>query len=142
MREVKFKAQKADKSGWISGFYWASLDPCSEQTKWRGHYIHSGCNIENPIEIKPETLCQYLFTNTNGIEVYENDKIKGEEDGEFYVIKWSGYGYTVDTYGYNISCGEWSQEIIDSYISVIDEDSFGVDELIECEIIGNIHDKN
>ena len=75
MREILFKA-KTINGEWVEGFYWASLDPCSEQTKWRGHYIHNGCNIESPIKVDPETLCQFTEQlDKNNEKVFEGDRL-------------------------------------------------------------------
>lgn len=68
---IKFRGFRVDGKGWVEGFYWASLDPCSTETRWRGHFIHNGCNIETPVPIHLSSLGMFTgLTDKNGKEIY------------------------------------------------------------------------
>jgi hypothetical protein len=70
-QQIKFRGFRTDGKGWVEGFYWASLDPCSAETRWRGHFIHNGCNIESPVQIHPESLGMFTgLTDKNGREIF------------------------------------------------------------------------
>jgi hypothetical protein len=70
-QQIKFRGFRTDGKGWVEGFYWASLDPCSAETRWRGHFIHNGCNIESPVQIHPESLGMFTGqTDKNGREIF------------------------------------------------------------------------
>lgn len=144
MRNIKFRGIKVDNGEWEYGFYWASLDPCSFETKWRSHYIHNGCNIETPFEIIPETLGEYIGLKDNkrtkefpeGQEIYEGDIIPSI-NGRHWLIE-----HSINDVGFILYDGLNSIRTIEgNFIPPrFSADGRGYYDL---EIIGNIHqDKN
>ena len=136
----KFKAKRIDNNEWIFG-----CGICVVQERNLAIIINYDSNrIMNLTEVHIETVCEFLFNNKEGVEIYSNDKIKAEDndDAEFYTIEWNGFNYNVVTYGFDQSIGEGSQEIEDDEVSAVDFDSFDVAEMHESEVIGNIHDNN
>jgi uncharacterized phage protein (TIGR01671 family) len=135
-REIKFRAFHKERKemynvhGWHSEFIFKdTLDGV-------------GCE-GNPDFIENVALMQFTgLHDKNGVEIYEGDKFDGDdEDGSYYVVEWieEKCCFGVSLYGYNISYGEGSQEIIDNEISCVDRNMIGVEDLVEYEIIGNIH---
>lgn len=78
----------------------------------------------------------------NGVEIYEGDIFKGDEPGDAIVVDWNEEkaAFGVNLYGYDSHTGEGGQEVYDSDISLIDVDFMEVSSLIDCEVIGNIHE--
>lgn len=143
MREILFRgfSKNLTENQWFYGdlvqysedeFY--ILEPKSKS--W--DILHDGILVDK------NTISQFTgLTDENGNKIFEGDKFKGDENGEYYVVKWNEDEavFQMDLYGYNVSIGENSQEIFDDEVSHIDSNCFELSALKSDFIIGNIHEE-
>lgn len=118
MREILFKAQRADTREWVEGYLWSK----------RTIGYTSPCGNTDEIVIDPETVCQYTgLTDKNGKKIFEGDKCiyPAEYGGTVYVIRWD-----------HQDCRFFASDVKHNGI-----ESFGDFFSEHCEVIGNIHDK-
>lgn len=78
----------------------------------------------------------------NGVNIYAGDIIKSPcEDLAYCLCEWNDdlACFQINGYGYDMHYGEGSQEVYDSHISLIEDNSivFGGDQ--DIEVLGNIH---
>jgi len=141
-REILFKGKRVDNGEWVFGGYhkheYVSLCIASEEDRINNtkHLImvdgFSDWNMQKPIkgnEVHPETVCQFTgLLDKNGNKIFDGDKL---ECSDIYndkpyttTVRFEDGGFLVDAKGcdYNITC-----------IGFLDDE-------IELEIIGNIHD--
>lgn len=100
MRDIRFRGKRIDNGEWVSGFYGWSMGK---------HYI-SVVNVEHPTQTDPggyyfeksydvleETIGQYTGHSIKGMDLFEDDIVRLEENGEgvdpedkitFYVVTW------------------------------------------------------
>lgn len=120
MREIIFKAKRKDNGEWVNGYL---MDENYINVPFNDY---DACGrFDDPIEINPETLCQYTgLTDKNGRKIWESDIVKHEDSQCSGAIRW----YRGDYVG-------WCVDDVHDY-----EQQFSIDMFNECEVIGNIFD--
>jgi len=138
MRERLFRGKRTDNGQWVEGYY--VYRPDGKHLIYWKPFQEASQNTYH--EVIPESVGQFtglLFKN--GKKIFEGDKFD-DEDECFILIEWikenSCFGGSL--YGYDISIGEGSQEVYDNKITCIDRNLYSVSDLIDYEIIENIHD--
>lgn len=129
MREILFRAKRIDNGGWVEGYFAIGKWYLDEKERYAilpidlCFYPH--CEINEWIEIDPETVCQYTgLKDKNGKRIWENDIIKHEISDTIGTVKW----YQEDYVGWCVDD------------TIIDEQQFTDEMWNECEVIGNIFD--
>ena len=129
MREILFRAKRIDNGGWVEGYFAIGKWYLDEKERYAilpidlCFYPH--CEINEWIEIDPETACQYTgLKDKNGKRIWENDIVRIEnsmDEGIGNIEFYDGMWY-VD--------GEPSNSLYD----IVEYDDG------ELEVIGNIFD--
>lgn len=127
MREMLFRAKREDNGEWVEGYFVIGKWYLDEKERYAilpidlCFYPH--CEINEWIEIAPETLCQYTgLTDKNGKRIWENDIVK---IGANTLVRWS------EKYaGWCLVQRGWMYEHF--FGEAIDER--------DCEVVGNIFD--
>ena len=127
MREILFRAKRADNGEWVEGYFAIGKWYLDEKER---HAIlpidlcfYPHCEINEWIEIDPETVCQYTgLTDKNGKRIWENDIVK---IGANTLVRWSKK-YA----GWCLVQRGWMYEHF--FGEAIDER--------DCEVVGNIFD--
>ena len=140
MREILFRGLDLD-SNWVEG----SL--LTQEKVW----IATGSKMkQNDIhtiwrEVKPETIGQYTgLKDSNGVKVFEGDKfddIDADDEGSYFVIEYCEVKarFIAMLYGYGEYINENGGEELNTYISALDDCILDPEDLLDQEIIGNIH---
>ena len=139
MRTIKFKGKSVDSSEWIEGYY-------------RGNYEGKAfiSRIKRPpllFEVDPNTVCQFTgFHDKNGKEIYEGDILRSDEypfsciedaarDNYFGIIEWSD-----EEAMFLLTCVKNPKSAVRGISDGI-SDEITQQKLEDCELVGNIHDK-
>lgn len=104
-----YRAKRIDNGEWVEGYL---MDE---------NYINApfnddvGGRFDEPIEIDPETVCKYIEC----LDVFENDIIVDEEDGEIYTVEWSDEDLAFIAVEVGTGGTEWLMEFSKNEINVI-----------------------
>jgi len=128
-REIKFRG-KIMYSGHGNGFIYGYLFIENQKTmiRWTHNPI---TNDYTDIEVKPETVGQFTgLTDKNGVEIYEGDIVKYDNETKAKVIFKEGAFCGYD--GYAMSSDE-------AYLLLSCDDNLFRGHDFEVVVIGNIH---
>ena len=132
MREILFRAKRIDNGGWVEGYFAIGKWYLDEKERYvilpidLCFYPH--CEINEWIEIDPETVCQYTgMKDKNGNRIWENDIVRIENSMD------EGIG-NIEFYD-----GMW---YVDGEPSDSLRDIVEYDDVAEVEVIGNIFDNS
>lgn len=138
MREILFRAKRADNGEWICGFPIFDFADCSLKRSGKCVCEHNGellcfygwideLHEYDEIEVIPETVCQYTGLTDKAGKRFEGDIFQAS-DGDCiqrYIIVW------------NEDSLEWSAECVGNPNGTLPLSEFSVGEI---EVIGNILD--
>ena len=88
MREILFRAKQVNNGEWVEGYFAIGKWYLDEKERYAilpidlCFYPH--CEINEWIEIDPETLCQYTgMVDKNGNRIWENDIVSAWSEGKY-----------------------------------------------------------
>lgn len=131
MREIEFRGKRVDNGEWVYGSYIYAFDMVHE------HCIRCGTTYA----VIPETVGQYTgLHDKNGTKIFEGDVVLFSDEIIADTICGSNR-YETECYQCDVLWGNGSWFIKQSVDqSEVDNDFLG-EVATECEVIGNIHDK-
>jgi hypothetical protein len=140
-REIKFRGKRVDKNEWAYGSLIQKEGYSAIVIFDKGHDAVYNAYLE--LQVIPESVGQFIKT-TGNVDIYEGDKLRGDEDNLscYCLIEWDEENgrFQINDYGYGISIGEGSQEIIGDTIEKVDEYIYDIEDISVSDLIGNIHE--
>ena len=149
MRIIKFKA-KNQICEWVKGDLLQYLDGSVYIGDNEGPWIDDGfhnSDYKNVKIVDPNTVCQFTgFLDKNGKEIYEGDILRSDEypfscmeddarDNYFGIIEWSD-----EEAMFLLTCVKNPKSSVRGISDGI-SDEITQQKLENCELVGNIHDK-
>lgn len=129
MREILFRGKRKKDGEWVYGNY-AVADNNGKQ-----HFIFQNKAFE--FEVDPETVGQYTgLTDKNGKKIFEGD-IVTYEDAE---ADYEGYHDNVFFNRGEVRISAWDGICFTNRQTIDMNDLYESETMVDCEIIGNIHD--
>lgn len=125
MREILFKARATEDRAWVSGGLFIDKD----ETVYivQGHVAKGEVFNFCIIRVDPETVCQFIgLPDKNGEMVFEDDLVMLRTGRVCKVVRKASMGYC----GFDLEA-----------VSEIDNPAPKFAVFMDCEVIGNIHDK-
>ena len=149
MRTIKFKA-KNQICAWVKGDLLQYLDGTvyigDNEGPWTDDGFHNS-DYKNIEIVDPNTVCQFTgFLDKNGKEIYEGDILRSDEypfscieddarDNYFGIIEWSN-----EEAMFLLTCVKNPKSSVRGISDGI-SDEITQQKLEDCELVGNIHDK-
>jgi len=108
LEDLMVKAKREDGKGWVEGYYSKHPHPISGflwDFVFDPYYDElEECGYDNGYQIKAPTICRSTGQRDDaGNVIYENDilyEADGNDDGYFYVVKWSEEDLSFNFVGY------------------------------------------
>lgn len=125
MREILFKARAAEDREWVCGGLFIANDETVYIVQGRvaNGEVFNFCIIR----VDPETVCQFIgLTDKNGEMVFEDDLVMLRTGRVCKVVRKTNRGYC----GFDLEA-----------VAEIDNPAPKFAVFMDCEVIGNIHDK-
>ena len=145
MRTIKFKAKRKGNGQWVSGDLAHSLDGILNIL---GFVEEEGkIGFTGAYQIDPDTVCQFTgFLDKSGREIYEGDILRSDEypfscmeddahDNYFGIIEWSD-----EEAMFLLTCVKNPKSAVRGISDGI-SDEITQQKLVDCELVGSIHDK-
>lgn len=133
MREIVFRGKRKDNDKWAYGYLYIRNDGQYEISFYDKYFDSERFTYD----VIPETVGQYIgLTDKNGKKIFEGD-IVTYDDAE---ADYEGYHDNVF-----LNCGEvgisaWDGIYFTNRQTVEMSDLYESETMVDCEIIGNIHD--